>query len=504
MCSLYLQKMFWLFVLPLLSFSVPSSEGAHGGLKFQITQKGLEYAKEVAMEMLLSQLREEQIPDKSSHHNMPLLGDVLLSFSNIQITQLQVKDSAAGFVKGRGLKLAVRNAEIVFSSNWDIQSLFGQESGRIEVSVNRLSLFVVLHLDVDDGGQPLVQHASCYSNITDLDMKFSGRNSQLYNQISLALKGILISDINNKVCSELRESVDRLAQYLRSINFLAQIDSIGGIDFSLVSKPEITEDRCNLDFKGEFFLVEEPHRRPLLPNPFFLPNQSSSMIVLGVSDFLVNSAAFVYFTGRALRVNCTDKMIPKSAPFRLNTKHIGLFIPELNKQFPEMPMEIHLAARKAPVLHFQPGGLDATVLGRAEAFVVLPNSSLVSVFVLNIDCNFTGQMFLKGDSSGNSMGKVGGSVALNSLRLSQEWSRIGDIKVSFLEIFLKSAGQVTLSSVNRKLRKGKTLPNIFFASFQDPEVTMHEGYMLIKTDVRYPFMTSESSPRMTTRSERRA
>ncbi|XP_063154631.1 bactericidal permeability-increasing protein-like [Candoia aspera] len=484
--SLYLWKMFRIFALLLLSFSMPSSEGATGGLKFQITQKGLEYAKEVVMEMLLSQLKKEQIEDKNSSYKVPPLGDVFFSLSNINISRLQVKDSAVGFAEGTGLKLAIQNAQIVFHSNWVIKSLFGQDSGTAEIRIDQLSLFAVLGLDMDDGGRPLVQCTRCHSNIRDLDIKFSGPKSQLYNLISFALKGILIFDVKKEVCSELKKSVDNLAQHLRSIKFLAQIDSIAGIDYSLVSKPDIAEVRCNLDFKGEFFLVKKPHRSPFLPTPFFLPNQSSSMIVLGISDFLVNSAAFTYFAGKKLQVNYTDKKIPKSVPFRLNTNNIGLLLPELKKQFPGMPMEMHLAAWKEPRLRFRPWGLEATVLGRAEAFVVLPNSSLVSVFMLNIDCNFTGQVFLEGDNSGNSIAKIRGSVVLNSLRLSQEWSRIGEIQVYFLEKLLKIAGQVALSRVNRKLREGMMLPRVYGASFVDPEVTMHEGYMLIKTDLHYP------------------
>ncbi|KAG8131523.1 hypothetical protein E2320_009445 [Naja naja] len=175
-----------------------------GALKLQISQRGLVYAKTVGMELLL-----------------------------IQIKQLQVNNSGASFAKGQGVRLAIRDAQIVFTSNWT----------------------------------------------------------------------------------------------------------------------------------GEFFSMEGHQRSPLLPTPVVLPKQSNSMVVIE-SDVLVNSAAFVYFSGNMLRVKYTDKM--------------------LKKQFPGMPMELHLAAQKEPKLHFHPGGLDAIVLGRAEAFVVLPNNSLVPVFTLNV------------------------------------------------------------------------------------------------------------------------
>lgn len=49
-----------------------------------------------------------------------------------------------------------------------------------------------------------------------------------------------------------------------------------------------------------------------------------------------------------------------------------------------MPVEVRVAARKQPELSFHPGGLGVAVFAAVEAFVVLPNASLASVFRLHI------------------------------------------------------------------------------------------------------------------------
>ncbi|ETE58683.1 BPI fold-containing family C protein [Ophiophagus hannah] len=286
------------------------------------------------------------------------------------------------------------------------------------------SLLVFLGLDVDDGGRPLVRLLSCLADVLDFE-----------------------------VCVGVEKSIDQFSNNLRNTKFWVQIDPIAGFNYSLVSKPQIAEDRCNLDFKGEFFLMGGHQRSPLVPSPLVLPKRSSSMVVIGISDVLVNSAAFVYFSGNMLQVKYTDKT--------------------LKRQFPEMPMELHLAAQKEPKLHFHPGGLDAIVLGRAEAFVVLPNSSLVHVFTLNVDCNFTGQIFLEGVHSGHSFAKVGGSVALKGFLILGYFSPFL-VQLSPLETLLKIAGQVALSVHNLKLRAGKLLPAFYGASLMGPEVSVHE------------------------------
>ncbi|XP_058030617.1 bactericidal permeability-increasing protein-like [Ahaetulla prasina] len=492
MSNRYLTMMMWVLFLPIFESRplLKKEPKPTGALKLQINQRGLTYAKNVVMEMLLSQLKEQPIPDQRGSYNVPSLGEVSMWFSNTRIIQLQADDSVAYFDKGTGVRLAVQNAQVVFNSNWKIKHFFGQDNGIVQTNVSSISLSVLLGLDVDSAGRPLLQSISCLAEVDDFELTFSGPNSYLYNLIAQTFKKALISDLNQEVCTEVRKSLHYFSQTWKYRNFWAQIDPVAGIDYSLVSKPEIDEDRCNLDFKGEFFLMGQRQRSPLVPTPIILPHESRSMVAIGVSDVLVNSAAFVYFAGNTLRAKYTDEMIPKRSPFRLNTQSIGYFVPELRRQFPEMPIELHLEAQQEPKLHFHHGGLDAIVLGRVETFVVLPNSSLVPVFTLNIECNFTGHIFLEGVGSGESFAKVGGSVALQGLRLSQEWSRIGEIQLSPLETVLKIAGHVALARHNKKLRAGKLLPSFYGASLVDPEVSMHEGYMLIKTDLRFSLPNS--------------
>ncbi|KAM3840626.1 bactericidal permeability-increasing protein-like [Vipera latastei] len=580
MANLHLKTMMWIFFLPIFEahLFLKNEMKPPAALKLQINHRGLAYVKDMAMQMLLSQLMEEQIQDQSNSYNVPLLGEISLSFSNIQIEHVQVMDSVAYFVKGTGVSVVIRDVQIVLSSNWKIKSSLGQNNVMVQADINGLSLSVLLGLDVDDGRRALLQHISCSAKVADIDLKFSGPRSSLYTWIIQAIKRTLISDISQEpppatlsgcvpgedgqmqagsegsdftVCTEVKKYVDHFSQHLRNTEPWAQIDSEAGIDFALVSKPEITPGQVNLDFKGEFFSVHQRQRSPLLPTPVLLPDRSPSMFVIGASDFLLNSAAFVYFTRNTLRVKYTDQtvrllrgfswleggkhfffprrqlafldcslktfrfssqklpqvltgwwgkgriytpcrqLIPKAVPFRLNTQNVGSLLPELKRQFPGRPMELHLEARKEPKLHFHPGGLDATILGRAKALVVLPNSSLVPVFALHVDCDVTGQISLEAVRSGDSLAKVKGSVALKGLRLSQEWSRIGEIKVSPLETLLKIAGHVALSGLNKKLQKGKLLPSLYGASLVDPEVAMHEGYMLIKTDMHLPLPNTD-------------
>ncbi|KAH0619311.1 hypothetical protein JD844_019289 [Phrynosoma platyrhinos] len=191
-------------------------------------------------------------------------------------------------------------------------SVSGHESGTVDVSIKQLSLSTLLGLDRDGRGRPSVRYVHCHSSIGDLDVTFHGQKTWLYKIFTLALKGILRSGVNKELCTEVERGINELAYVLRTMRVSAQIDSFAGIDCSLVNKPDIVPDFTALPpcaFQGEFFPVRKRFVRSLLPVPFHLPSQSDSMLLLAISDFVLNSAASVYFKAGVLWVNITDNMV---------------------------------------------------------------------------------------------------------------------------------------------------------------------------------------------------
>ncbi|NXP53111.1 BPI protein, partial [Heliornis fulica] len=121
------------------------------------------------------------------------------------------------------------------------------------------------------------------------------------------------------------------------------------------------------------------------------------MLLLAVSEFMANSAAFTYFMAGALRRNISNNMLPRRFPLQLTTKSMGVFSPQLQEHSPAHPMELHLSARRQPLLSCHPNALHGALFSSAEAFVVLPNATRVPAFVLNIDANVTGKPTFTGN-----------------------------------------------------------------------------------------------------------
>ncbi|NXW20878.1 BPI protein, partial [Circaetus pectoralis] len=139
--------------------------------------------------------------------------------------------------------------------------------------------------------------------------------------------------------------------------------------------------------------------------PTALPTAQEPMLLLAVTEFVANSAAFTYFAAGVLRKNISSDMLPRRFPLQLRTKSMGLFSPQLQQHYPDHPMELHLSARRQPLLSCHPDALHGAFFGSAEAFVVLPNATRVPAFLLNIDANVTGKPTI-------TRNRLGGTVSL--------------------------------------------------------------------------------------------
>ncbi|KFP53993.1 Bactericidal permeability-increasing protein, partial [Cathartes aura] len=118
--------------------------------------------------------------------------------------------------------------------------------------------------------------------------------------------------------------------------------------------------------------------------PMALPAAREPMLLLAITEFVANSAAFTYFTAGALRRNISSNMLPQRFPLQLRTKSMGHFAPQLQERYPDQPMELHLSARRQPLLSCRPDALHGALFGSAEAFVVLPNATRVPAFLLHL------------------------------------------------------------------------------------------------------------------------
>uniref|UniRef100_A0A8C3U4H9 Bactericidal permeability-increasing protein n=1 Tax=Catharus ustulatus TaxID=91951 RepID=A0A8C3U4H9_CATUS len=187
------------------------------------------------------------------------------------------------------------------------------------------------------------------------------------------------------VCSQLSQSCHCHSSLFLMFTVTARIDDKTGIDYSLVGPPRATAQSLDADLKGEFYSLAHRSTVPFSPLPLAFPSDHERMVYFGASSYFFNTASIAYHKAGALVFEVTDAMIPKETGFKLETSVFSAFIPQVSSlMYPNMPMKFRLSAPTAPFLTIGPGGISFQPVVDAQAYAILPNSSLAPLFLLSL------------------------------------------------------------------------------------------------------------------------
>ncbi|XP_041081559.1 bactericidal permeability-increasing protein-like [Polyodon spathula] len=458
----------------------PASLCTNPGITGRITQNGLEYGRQIGMAVLQQKLKSIKIPDMSGKEKVSPIGKVQYSLTQMQIVSVSLPQSAVGLSPGTGLVLSIGNAYISIKGNWHVKYLrVVKDHGSFDLSVSGLTISEGIGVSRDETGRPTVSSASCSTSIGGVKIKFHGGASWLYNLFSKFIEKALRKELSDKICPLVSEAISGLNPHLKTLNVLAKVDRYTEVEYSLVSPPVITKNYIDLDLKGEFYSIGQHREPPFTAPPFSLPEQASRMLYIGVSEFTLNSAGFVYYSAGALHINVTDDMIPKSSPLRLNTQTFGVFIPQIAQSYPNMSMKLIVQATKQPHVTMQPGNITIEVVGSISAYVIKPDSTLAPLFILDMEASASANLLISGK-------KLVGSVTLNGVVLSLQKSYVGPFQIrslqTVLQLALKSA---VLPKVNELLKEGFPLPTIDKMNLVNAQIQILKDYVLIGTDVNF-------------------
>ncbi|KAK2529175.1 bactericidal permeability-increasing protein [Columba livia] len=385
------------------------------GITARLTPRALEFGRQLGLELLQSRLQKEHELNLTGSCHSPLLGTLTYTVPRIHVHELQMNDSAVDFVEDVGVRLRVQHARVQLSADWEAQLGAIQDKGTAELRTRDLAVELVLGVGVDGSGRPMVWSAGCDAHGTNLHVEFHQGHSWFYNLLAPLLQRVLRQELNKQLCPELHRGVGQLEAALKGMRVSSQLDPFAAIDYSLLGQPLIAAEHGDVAIKGEFFRVGKCQQSPCsplptalpVPLPVALPMVHEPMLLLAVTEFVANSAAFTYFTAGALRRNISGDM---TSP-----------CPQLQERYPDQPMELQLWARQQPLLSCRPDALHGTLFGSAEAFVVLPNATRIPAFLLNIDANVTGKPSISGN-------RLRGTVKLTGLSVTQVTSRVGPVE----------------------------------------------------------------------------
>ncbi|XP_072522474.1 bactericidal permeability-increasing protein-like isoform X2 [Salminus brasiliensis] len=467
-------------VLTLLALLSPEALGTNAGVKVKLTQKGLEYGRQIGIVALQEKLKSLKIPDLSGTEKVSPIGKVSYSLTGMQILNLGLPKSALRLVPGTGVSLSIADAYINLHGNWRVKYLrIIKDSGSFDLAVSGLTISTTIAVKSDDTGRPTVSGVNCAASVGQAKIKFHGGASWLYNLFSKYIDKALRSALQKQICPLVADAIDEMNPRLKTLNVLAQVDKYAEIEYSMVESPVVSNSSIDLSLKGEFYNIGQHKEPPFSPSPFFLPPQDSNMLYIGLSAFTPNSAGFVYNRAGALSLYITDDMIPQSSPIRLNTRTFGAFIPQIAKQYPGLMMKLLVKTAKEPTITFEPNNVTLQVNSTVTAYAIQPNTTLSPLFILNVDASVSAKISVTGI-------KVTGALTLNQIVMTLGTSYVGPFQVKSLDnIFLMVLKVVVIPKVNARLQQGYPLPAIGKMNLVNAQLQILKDYMLIGTDVKF-------------------
>nr|XP_024656597.1 lipopolysaccharide-binding protein-like [Maylandia zebra] len=101
----------------------PATLSINPGVKVRLTEKGIEYGRQLGMADMQQKLNSIQVPDFSGEQRVSPIGKVQYNLSNIHVLKVGIPKSSVDLVPGTGVRMSIGDAFISLNGNWRVKYL---------------------------------------------------------------------------------------------------------------------------------------------------------------------------------------------------------------------------------------------------------------------------------------------------------------------------------------------------------------------------------------------
>ncbi|XP_077993944.1 bactericidal permeability-increasing protein-like [Glandiceps talaboti] len=489
------QQMAWLLVtvLSVLIFNAKADwTNTVPGFKTRITQSGLKFINDIGVELLTQDIKGESIPDISGTAHVSVIGNVDYTVSNMRITGFSIPTTSLKTAPGVGLQFTASGGAVsINGADWRYKYKKGfvkiSDHGTFDATANGLNLKLAVKLGKDKTGRPTIAPAGCTGGVGSIKVKFHGGASWLYNLFSGSIESSMKKSLKDKICDVITQEINtRGAEALAALKLKTPVGPYTEIDYSLVANPAFDTLYLETSHRGEFYPTgkfdkEAPIKVPVIETK----NATSKMVYMWITDYVLNTAGYVFQEIGKLTYNITDDMIPPTSPYHLNTTDLGILIPQLGQMYPNMLMELVINSTQPPTVDFSDGGATGTLWGDLDAYVVMPNGTRTFVFTIGIIGHGNGTI-------GFSYPNITGKVTSMSVEMKLKRTDIG----YFSLLLIRPAINILIDTgvipyLNEEGKEGFPIPQLDGLTLINPAVSLGKDYIQLESDLKYtPLMSN--------------
>jgi lipopolysaccharide-binding protein len=457
------------------------------GFRTALTSKGLDYICQVGVPILEKELSSLSIPDISGSAGTPI-GTVDYHLTQIQLSDLKIPTSSLTS-SSTGLDIQASDLSLHVFADWQYRKHSWphiEGHGTCDVDISEVTLQMHIAVAADSTGHANLSVTFCHLSINDLHIDFHGGDSWLYNLFSKFISDDLKGSLDSQVCSvATREIETKGNQALASIPVNVKIDSTSEIDFALIQNPTITTAYVEMQHKGEFYNIAHPVEAPFIPPSLPPVTGNTSMLYMWLTDYMADTAGFVYQTAGLMHYTITPNMVPPSLPFHLNTSSFRGILPQLYNKFPNWNMELVLNATKPPLLTLTPTGGTFFVFGDVLVYVIHPGNSSDKelAFVLGATVYANATFYI---NTFNKHEMVCGNTTFLKIDLSLVTTNIGIFSVDVLQEAANLLSTLfIIPSINHYANTGIPIPTVDGLSIVTANLVFGKDYVVVAADIKY-------------------
>ncbi|XP_064603604.1 LOW QUALITY PROTEIN: bactericidal permeability-increasing protein-like [Liolophura sinensis] len=472
------------FFLYALSVVIPDCEGSLSpGFHSRVTSKGLNYAAQVAVDVLSTTITKQKIPDvDGSGHNLKY------SLSNIKITGFDKPQSSVVPRSGSGLTWSAKGLGLSMRTDFSYKyktfiSISGH--GSVDVSIRDTTFSLSVGMGEDSGGRPSIKSTGCKCDIGHLSIKFHGGASWLYNLLTGLFKGDITRQVQKIICSSAQGAVDKNAESsLSKLPVTVTIDHKFMLDYRLLTAPVFSSVAMDIMHKGEVYWSDAVQEAPFPAPPIPPITNVSRMIYFLGSEYLVNTMAYVANKHGILKTNVTDKDLPADKRGFLNTTCqgftlcLGKLVPKVAELYPNSKGELNVVSTRAPQMSISPQAIAVSFGGNISFFARTASTDRFFLFSIVADLNATLTACVKDEM-------VFGKIKKMQLGVKMWDSRIGPVDAKRLQLLLNGAISFYVKPQLNKLAKGFPLPVTSRIKFVNAQLSLAQNALILGTDLTY-------------------
>ncbi|XP_013909196.1 PREDICTED: BPI fold-containing family C protein [Thamnophis sirtalis] len=234
-------RFWWVFIL--LSLFLFQLE-ANPEVRIRITQRGLNYAKEIGMKLLEQELKARIFPDEIGTEKY-FFGTVDYTVSRIQIMSISVYNSSVILIPENGIRLLLKNISVTVTTHWTFNNWLIDYQGEVEISILGLSITTDMIVALNNIGDLLVSIQNCQVSTGKIEVQLNSEGRWFYNAFVQHLEKVIHTRLESQLCLNVILRIQKETEVLKGLKDIKDSGS-GAVFISGVNITAILSSYFNL------------------------------------------------------------------------------------------------------------------------------------------------------------------------------------------------------------------------------------------------------------------